>query len=70
MAFLIREFLVERNTWIRGLAHPGIFDVESPLADDNTRDLFVKYGAVEVSPKSIFQVYNSDRHSFLCTNFI
>lgn len=61
---VVRQFLRERQTLIRGLAHPALFG-ESPndaimggkargaaggRDDQNIRELFTKFGAVKVSP--------------------
>lgn len=58
LPLLGREFLLERQELIRGLAHPIVF------ANDDTSDanspfgpsLFKRFGAVEVSPSSIFEL--------------
>ena len=67
-----REFLIERNTLIRGLAHPAVFlntasESNSDSGNDEDNDgnsdgspvspnFFREFGAVEVSPSSLFQV--------------
>ena len=53
MALIVRQFISEKNTLIRGLAHPFIFRDQR---NNDMRDLFTKFGAVEVSSNSIFQV--------------
>ena len=67
MSMLIGEFLKERNVMMRGLAHPVIFEEGDssivPLAMGGgmpgVRATLEKYGAVEVTPSSLFQVgYN------------
>ena len=83
LSLIIRKFIEEKETLIRGLAHPIIFSDASqggfgggqaergpggPRGDRNSnneaganengnmRNLFEKFGAVEVSPNSIFEL--------------
>ena len=62
---LVHEFLVTRRVLVRGLAHPVLFGALNGLADDNasneSRGMFStsnvqKFGAVEVSPGSIYEL--------------
>jgi hypothetical protein len=53
MSLMISEFIQKKNCLIRGLAHPVIF---SNSSDFSLRDLYVKYGAVPVSPMSYYEV--------------
>ena len=50
----MREFILQKNTLVRGLAHPMVFNDRdaNPLMASTLK----KYGAVEVSPSSIFEV--------------
>lgn len=62
MGFLIREFINEKGTLVRGLAHPAIFadgvigSREENRRNDSMKNLYTRYGAVEVSPGSIYEV--------------
>lgn len=53
-AQIIREFILQKNTLVRGLAHPLVFN------DKDANPLMAKtlkqFGAVEVSPANIFEV--------------
>ena len=53
-AQIIREFILQKNTLVRGLAHPLVFN------DKDSNPLMAKtlkqFGAVEVSPAHIFEV--------------
>ena len=53
-AQIVREFILQKNTLVRGLAHPMVFNDRdaNPLMASTLK----KYGAVEVSPSSIFEV--------------
>eukprot|EP01041_Mallomonas_annulata_P009122 gene9122-18894_t len=55
MSFLIREFLRVKQTMVRGLAHPIIFDDSMGEEMKQMRDFLQKFGAVQVSPSSLFQ---------------
>lgn len=53
-AQIIREFIISKNTLVRGLSHPMVYnDRDSNPFMSST---FKKYGAVEVSPAAIFGV--------------
>jgi len=69
LPLLGREFIMEKQTLIRGLAHPAIFlddgiqgtanantSQPAPLGSDGFNSLFKTFGAVEVSPGSIYEV--------------
>ena len=62
LAFIVRQFLREKNTLVRGLAHPAIFtDGAFASGDENRKEnsmqsLFKKFGAVPVSSGSIYEV--------------
>jgi len=55
LPLIVYEFLKQKNTLIRGLTHPSLFSNASN-GNDGTRDLFVKFGAVPVSPISIYEL--------------
>ena len=65
LAFIVRQFLREKNTLVRGLAHPAIFtDGAFSTGDENRREdsmqsMFKKFGAVPVSPGSIYEVHTT-----------
>ena len=55
LAPLIRQFITEKNTLVRGLAHPAVF--AGPQGGGGQQmSLFTKFGAVSVSPTNIFEV--------------
>jgi pimeloyl-ACP methyl ester carboxylesterase len=62
--FIIREFIRSRQVLVRGLAHPILFGAASPggAADSNmfSRNNIQKFGGVEVSPGSIFQLMKNN----------
>ena len=59
---LLEEFLKERRTMLRGLAHPFLMTYKGPTQTtmgvdvQQVGDTFRKFGAVTVSPSSLFQV--------------
>lgn len=61
---IIREFLQQRNTLVRGLAHPILFNAMMNPSEIGgaagqamfSRNNVVKFGGVEVSPGSIFEL--------------
>ena len=63
---IIREFLQQRSTLVRGLAHPVLFQPGTPFTptgapQDSPANLFslsnvIKFGGVEVSPGNIFKL--------------
>lgn len=55
LAPLIRQFITERNTLVRGLAHPAVF-AGPQGAGSGQMSQFKKFGAVSVSPTNIFEV--------------
>ena len=61
LGIIIKEFIDQKQTLIRGLAHPFVFnDVSTGDFGSNNnnsmKSLFTKFGAVEVSPGSIFEL--------------
>lgn len=70
LAFIVRQFLREKNTLVRGLAHPAIFtDGAFASGDDNRKEnsmqsMFKKFGAVPVSSGSIYEVHITGRLIF------
>jgi 1-acyl-sn-glycerol-3-phosphate acyltransferase len=54
IGLILREFLLKKHTLIRGLAHPAVF--ESGLSTDGIKNLFLKYGAVPVSPHNAHEL--------------
>jgi len=74
LGIIVRQFLQEKSTLVRGLAHPVLFADDgngfggrdsTPESMNNAdesqnsrsmKDLFTKFGAVEVSPSSIFSL--------------
>ena len=75
LPLIIKEFLDEKHTMVRGLAHPVIFEGENILSVDslakNSRqqnvsqisDFMTKFGAVKVSPSSLLQVWDNHTHT-------
>jgi len=63
LGFIVRQFIREKNTLVRGLAHPAIFrdgaigSKEENAQSGSLKNLFKKFGAVEVSPGSIYEVW-------------
>ena len=55
LAPIVKEFITEKQTLIRGLAHPMIMN-QGVGSDRSMGKLFAKFGAVEVSPTSIFEL--------------
>lgn len=60
LAPLIRQFITEKNTLVRGLAHPAVF--AGPQGSGQMSQ-FKKFGAVSVSPTNIFEVFNLLSHT-------
>jgi hypothetical protein len=56
LAPLVREFILEKNTLIRGLAHPAVFAAGAQGGGGGQMSQFQKFGAVKVSPGSILEV--------------
>ena len=62
LAFIVRQFLREKNTLVRGLAHPAIFtdgafaSGEENRKENSMQSMFKKFGAVPVSSGSIYEV--------------
>lgn len=78
LGLIVREFLREKETLVRGLAHPMLFqdggsggqfeqgqfttmnnrdnNERTKESSNSIREIFTKFGAVEVSPSSIFQL--------------
>jgi len=60
LALLIRQFIREKGILPRGLAHPAFFTdgiiegVNASKNDFSIRNIFTRFGAVEVSPGSTF----------------
>jgi hypothetical protein len=63
---IVREFLLKKQVLIRGLAHPMLFSGEAPDIPFLPQEIdgvklfspenFARFGAVEVSPASIFEL--------------
>lgn len=62
---IIREFILKRNVLVRGLAHPMLFNTFGRLAEQFqqtseqgmfSRSTVMKFGGVEVSPGSIYEL--------------
>jgi pimeloyl-ACP methyl ester carboxylesterase/1-acyl-sn-glycerol-3-phosphate acyltransferase len=65
LALLIRQFVKEKKTLPRGLAHPMVFqgmEAEAQVSGEDTRvgqqqgDLFLNFGAVQVSPLALYDL--------------
>jgi len=62
LPLIIREFLKDKNTMVRGLTHPMIFEENPPYATPGqqnmsvVRDFLNKFGAVKVSPASLLEL--------------
>lgn len=55
MGFIVNEFIEKKQCLIRGLAHPVIFSGNTS-GESSMRNLYVKFGAVPVSPTSYYEV--------------
>jgi hypothetical protein len=51
----VREFILQKNTLVRGLAHPAVF-AAGAQGGTGQMSQFQKFGAVKVSPGSILEV--------------
>ena len=75
LALLIRQFIREKEELPRGLAHPAFFTegalpYQDPSSNSSIAALLVKFGAVQVSTASIYEViiscinYNHDNVNY------
>ena len=55
---ILAQFLREKHTLVRGMAHPFIFRGEGESVRE-TAELATRFGGVEVSPMSLYRVSNN-----------
>lgn len=59
-AQIIREFINKKDTLVRGLAHPLVFNDRGGQQVPIIGPTLKKFGAVEVSPAAIFELFKSN----------
>jgi pimeloyl-ACP methyl ester carboxylesterase len=59
-AQIIREFINKKDTLVRGLAHPLVFNDRGGQQVPIMGPTLKKFGAVEVSPAAIFELFKSN----------